>query len=333
MKAVLSKTRGGPDALSVEEVPGSRDPQEGEIRIAVRAVGINFPDLLIIEDRYQFKPERPFSPGAEVAGIVEATGPQVHGLRPGDRVLAMTGWGGMAEELTVEAWRCAKLPDAMPFEEAAAFLMTYGTSYHALRDRAALKSGETLLVLGAAGGVGLAAVELGKAIGARVIAAASSQEKLAVALKRGAADGLVYPPGALDNTAQRELSGRLKAICGQSGADVIYDPVGGDYAEPALRTIAWEGRYLVIGFPAGIPRLPLNLPLLKACDIRGVFWGAAIERNPQRHSEAVDELFELYLNGSIKPHIHRIFPLEQAAEALKELASRKAAGKIVVTVP
>jgi NADPH2:quinone reductase len=331
MKAVLSRSAGGPGTLVVDEMPEPA-AASGEVVVAVKAVGVNFPDLLIIEDKYQFRPQRPFSPGAEIAGVVEAVGEKVETLRRGDRVLAMLGWGGMAEKVAVKAADAFTLPGAMPFDEAAAFLMTYGTSYYALRDRAALKPGETLLVLGAAGGVGLAAVELGRAMGARVIAAASSRKKLDLALAAGAHDGIVYPAGPLDRDAQKALADAFKSACGADGPHVIYDPVGGDYSEPALRSIAWEGRYLVVGFPAGIARLPLNLPLLKGCDIRGIFWGAAIKRDPRRHREATAELMRLYGAGSVKPRIHGRFPLARAAEALEVLASRGAAGKVVITV-
>jgi NADPH2:quinone reductase len=300
--------------------------------VAVKACGVNYPDVLIIEDRYQFKPTRPFAPGGEISGVVKHVGEGVTHVKAGDRVLGNTGWGGMAEEIALEASRLVPIPQAMPFDEAAAFLMTYGTSYYALKDRARLKAGETLLVLGAAGGVGLAAVELGKAMGARVIAAASSQEKADLAKTRGAADTVVYPSGPFDRDGQKALSELFKQACGEKGADVIYDGVGGDYAEAALRCIAWEGRFLVIGFPAGIPRIPLNLALLKGCDIVGVFWGAAVSRDPAAHQRNVSELLALYTAGKIKPHVSERFPLARAGEAIAHLASRKAMGKVVVTV-
>lgn len=331
MKALLSRVPGGPETLVLEEADEPR-PAAGEIRIAVKAVGINFPDLLIIEDRYQFKPERPFSPGAEVAGVVDALGDGVDDLRTGDRVLAMLGWGGLREKVVVDVAKAFAIPDAMPYDEAAAFLMTYGTSYHALRDRAELKRGETLLVLGAAGGVGLAAVELGRAMGARVVAAASTEEKLSVARQAGAQDGIVYPSGRLNRSAQKGLAEAFKQVSGGTGPNVICDPVGGDYTEAALRSIAWEGRYLMVGFPAGIPKLPLNLPLLKGCDVRGIFWGIATERNPERHRQATGELFNLHLRGAVRPRIHARFPLEEAADALRLLASRSTSGKVVVTI-
>ena len=332
MASVLSLEAGGPDLPVLAERP-IPEPQAGEVRVRGPAVGLNYPDLLIIEDRYQFKPDRPFSPGAEISGVVDAVGEGVEQLRPRQRIMAMVGWGGMAEYVCVSAARCSAIPDDMPFNEAAAFLMTYGTSYHALKDRAKLRLGETLLVLGAAGGVGLAAVELGKAMGARVIAAASSEEKLETARELGADDTVLYERGPLGKDGQKELAKRFKAVCGPSGASVVYDPVGGEYAEPALRSIAWEGRYLVVGFPAGIPALPFNLALLKSCDIRGVFWGAAIDRDPVRHAQAIDELLALYAAGRIRPFIYRVFELAGSSEALKLLASRQVKGKVVVTIP
>ncbi|HEY0435835.1 MAG TPA: NADPH:quinone oxidoreductase family protein, partial [Phenylobacterium sp.] len=254
MKALLSKAVGGPETLVLEDLP-SPEAKPGWAVVSVKAVGVNFPDTLIIEDRYQFKPARPFAPGGEISGIVKAVGEGVTNVKPGDRVLGNTGWGGMAEELALEAHRLIPIPDAMPFDEAAAFIMTYGTSHYALKWRGRLQPGESLLVLGAAGGVGLSAVELGKAMGARVIAACSTQEKVDLAMAHGADAGVVYPTGALDRDQQRALSEAFKAACG-GDVDVIYDGVGGDYAEPALRAMAWEGRYLVVGFPAGIPRIP-----------------------------------------------------------------------------
>jgi NADPH2:quinone reductase len=332
MKAVLSRAVGGPETLVVEEI-ANPSVRKGEVLIAVAACGVNYPDSLIIEDRYQFKPQRPFSPGGEIAGIVEAVGEGVTHVKPGQRVLASTGWGGMAEKIAVEARRCLAIPDAMPFDEAAAFLMTYGTSYYALANRGALKAGETLLVLGAAGGVGSAAVELGKAMGARVIAAASSPEKVEAAKSWGADEGLVYPEGPFDRDGQKKLAELFKSACGEKGADVIYDSVGGDYTEAALRAIGWEGRLLVIGFPAGIPKLPLNLTLLKSCQVVGVFWGAFATRDPKGNARNAEELFALYQKGAIKPRISKHFPLREAGAAIAWLAGRHALGKVVVTVP
>ena len=331
MKALLSKSVGGPETLVLEDVPSPK-ARPGWAVVSVKAVGVNYPDVLIIEDKYQFKPNRPFAPGGEISGVVKEVGEGVTNVKVGDRVLGNTGWGGMAEELALEASRLIKLPESMPFDEAAAFIMTYGTSYYGLKDRGFLKPGQTLLVLGAAGGVGLAAVELGKAMGARVIAAASSQEKVDLAIGRGAESGVVYPLGPFDRDGQKALSEQFKAACGPEGANVIYDGVGGDYAEASLRCMAWEGRFLVIGFPAGIPRIPLNLALLKSCDIVGVFWGTAVARDPAAHQQNVKELLEMYAAGKIKPHVSEHCPRERAGEAIAHLASRKAMGKVVVTV-
>jgi len=332
MKALLSREVGGPDTLVLEDVP-SPEAKAGQAVVQVKAIGVNFPDVLIIEDKYQFKPERPFSPGGEIAGIVKSVGEGVTHVQPGDRVLGNTGWGGMAEELAMDASRLVKIPDSMPFDEAAAFIMTYGTSWHALKDRAQLKAGQSLLVLGAAGGVGLAAVELAKAMGAKVIAAASSQEKIDLCLAKGADSGVVYPRGPFDKESQRALAQLFKDATAPNGADVIYDAIGDAYAEPALRSIAWEGKYLVVGFAAGeIPKIPLNLALLKGCDIVGVFWGAWVGKNPEKHRESIAELMKMYEAGKIKPYVSERFPLSRAADAIKHLASRKAMGKVVVTV-
>lgn len=330
MKAVLCKEYGPPDTLVLEDVP-SPEPGEGQVRIAVKAAAVNFPDVLIIENKYQFKPPLPFSPGGEVAGVVDKVGPGVTTLKEGDRVIGSCGWGGFAEEIVLDAARCTPFPDEMDFVEASAFLMTYGTSHHALKDRAQLKPGETLLVLGAAGGVGLAAVELGKAMGARVIAAASSQDKVDVAKAHGADEGFVYPAGPLDREQQKALSDKIKELTGGQGADVVYDPVGGDYSEPALRATNWEGRFLVVGFASGpIPKIPLNLALLKGCQIVGVFWGAFTAREPARNEENLAELMTWFKEGKIKPHVSKTYPLSEAAQALKDMAGRKVKGKIVL---
>ena len=329
MRAMLSRRVGGPDTLVLEELPDPQ-PQAGEAVLAVKACGVNYPDLLIIEDRYQFKPPRPFAPGGEVAGVIEAVGPGVTHVKPGDRVIGSVISGGMAEKLVLKADECIAMPDAMPFDEASALVLTYGTTIYALKDRAHLKAGETLLVLGAAGGVGVSALELGKAYGARVIAAVSSDDKLAFARKHGADDGLVYPRGPFDKEGAKALADIFKKACGERGADVVYDPVGGDYSEAALRAIAWEGRHLVIGFPAGIPRLPLNLTLLKSCQVVGVFWGAFARRDPKANAVNIAELMRLYAKGSIKPVVSERYPLAKAGAAITKLGARQAMGKIVV---
>jgi NADPH2:quinone reductase len=331
MKAILSKTVGGPDTLVLEEVADPK-PKPGEVLVAVKACGVNYPDVIIIEDKYQFKPERPFSPGGEVAGVVEAVGEGVTQMKVGDRVIGQAGWGGMAEKIALTEARCIPMPDAMSFEEGAAFIMTYGTSHYALKQRAQIKAGETLLVLGAAGGVGLAAVELAKAAGARVIAACSSQQKVDLCKAHGADDGVVYPRGPFDKEGKKALADLFKGVCGKEGANVIYDAVGGDYAEAALRAIAWEGRFLVIGFPSGIPSIPLNLTLLKGCQIVGVFWGAFTAKDPKGNQENIADLMALYAAGKIKPHVSAAYPLAEAGQAITDLAERRAQGKVVVRV-
>jgi NADPH2:quinone reductase len=331
VKAILSREPGGPQTLTLETVA---DPVagRGEVVIGIKACAVNYPDVLIIEDKYQLRPPRPFSPGAEVAGVIDSVGEGVTNAKPGDRVIAFPSVGGMAEKVAVSASGLIPMPDAMPFDDGASLMLTYGTSIHALKDRARLKAGETLLVMGAAGGVGLAAVELGKAMGARVVAAVSSQEKLDLALAHGADSGVIYPMGPFDKDGAKALAGLFKEACGPNGADVIYDPVGGDYAEASLRAIAWEGRYLVVGFPSGIPKIPLNLTLLKGCQIIGVYWGGFVARDPNGNAENTRELFELYAQGKIRPEVSERFPLERSADAIAHLASRKALGKIVVTV-
>jgi NADPH:quinone reductase len=330
VKAMLSKESGGPETLVLEEMP-TPEPSKGEVRVRVHAAGLNFPDTLIIRDMYQMKPPRPFAPGGEIAGEVEALGAGVTGVSIGDRVLALTGFGGFATHVIAEAAKVIKIPDAMPYEEAACLILTYGTSHHALKDRAALQPGESLLVLGAAGGVGAAAIELGKAAGARVIAAVSSEEKAAFCRELGADETLIYAR-ELDRDGQKEFSAQIKKLAGGDGVDVVYDAVGGNYAEPAVRALAWKGRFLVVGFPAGIPKLPLNLTLLKGCQIVGVFWGASTLREPQGHAENMSELFAMYAKGQIKPRISARFPLEKAADALNLMQDRKVLGKVVVTV-
>lgn len=331
MRALLSRRPGGPETLELDEIP---EPVAGpgQVRVAVRACGINFPDLLLIQDLYQIKLPRPFAPGSEVAGIVDALGPGVDGLRVGDRVLMSPVRGGMAQKAVGPATSCWRIPDAMPFDEAAALLLTYGTAHHALADRARLEPGETLLVLGAAGGVGLAAVQLGKAMGARVVAAASTEAKLALARDHGADATAQYPATALDKAAARALADHFKSVCGVNGAHVIFDPVGGDYTEAALRAIAWQGRYVVIGFAAGIPRLPLNLTLLKSCAVIGVFWGDFTARQPRQHAANVAALIALYLAGRIKPAVTERFTLQRGMDAIARLGAREARGKVVVII-
>jgi len=324
MKAVLCKQFGPPDSLVVEELASPR-AGPGEVVVSVKAASVNFPDVLIIQNKYQFKPPLPFSPGSELAGVVKEVGAGVQGWRAGDKVMAFTTYGAFAEEVKTEAARLLPIPEGMSFNEAAAFILTYGTTDHALRDRAALKAGETLLVLGASGGVGLAAIEIGKALGARVIACASSEDKLAVCRSHGADDTINY--GAED------LRERLKLLTAGRGADVIYDPVGGPYSEPAFRSIAWRGRHLVVGFAAGeIPKLPLNLALLKGASVVGVFWGDFTRREPARFADSVRKLAQWYQEGRLRPHVSETFPLEKAAEALKLMAARQVKGKLVLTV-
>ena len=323
MKAVLCKQYGPPSSLVVEEVP-SLVPGAGQVLVEVHAAGVNFPDSLIIQGKYQFKPDRPFSPGAEVAGTVKGLGPGVTGLRVGDRVIAATTWGGYAQQVLAQAERVFRMPDGMDFETAAGFLIAYGTSHHALKDRGELKPGETVLVLGAAGGVGLAAVEIAKAMGARVIAAASSEEKLNVCREHGADETINY--------ATQDLRERIKSITGERGVDVVYDPVGGALSEPALRSMAWRGRFLVVGFAAGpIPSIPLNLTLLKGCSIVGVFWGAFVRNEPQRNEEEMRELADWVHEGKLRPRISGVYPLERCAEALQRVMDRQVIGKIVLT--
>jgi NADPH2:quinone reductase len=331
MRALLSTAPGGPETLELTELPDPA-PQRGQLVVRAKACAINYPDVLIIEDKYQFKPPRPFAPGGEIAGIVEAVGEGVEGWSVGDRLISMLGHGGLAEKVVVDARMALPLPPERSFEEGSALILTYATSIHALLDRGRLQQGQTLLVLGAAGGVGLAAVELGKAFGARVIAAVSSDEKAAAAKAAGADEAIVYSRGPLDKEQSKALAAAFKDAVGANGADVIYDPVGGDYAEPALRSIAWEGRYLVVGFPAGIPKLPLNLTLLKSCDVCGVFWGAFAARDPKANAAHIQTLFGLWEQGKVTPRVSRTWPLEQGGEAIAYMAARQAIGKLVVTM-
>ncbi|TMC62211.1 MAG: NADPH:quinone oxidoreductase family protein [Chloroflexota bacterium] len=322
MKAVLCKEYGPPESLVIEDIPSPR-PGKGQVVITVKACGVNFPDTLIIEGKYQFKPALPFSPGGEVSGIVKELGEGVNTVKVGDRVIAFTGWGGFAEEVVTEAAKLIPIPGDIDFATAASFTLVFGTAHHALKDRAHIKPGETLLVLGAAGGVGLASVELGKLMGARVIAAASSDEKLEVCKQHGADDVINY--------TNEDLRERVKTLTGGNGVDVIVDPLGGNYSEPALRSIAWNGRFLVIGFAAGdIPRIPLNLTLLKGCSIVGVFWGSFTEHEPRHNQENIQELLTWLAQGKLKPHISATYPLERAAGALNDVLNRKVKGKVVL---
>ena len=331
MRALLSTASGGPETLELTELPDPR-PAAGQVLIAVKACAINYPDVLIIEDRYQFKPPRPFAPGGEIAGTIEAVGEGVTDWTVGDRVMGVIGHGGLATRIATEPQRLYRLPDERSFAEGAALILTYGTTIHALLDRGHLKSGQSLLVLGAAGGVGLAAIELGKAFGARVVAAVSSDEKAAAAKAAGADEVLIYGRAPFDKDQSKALAEQFKAAGGRGGFDVIYDPVGGDYAEPALRSIAWEGRYLVVGFPAGIPKLPLNLTLLKSCDVCGVFWGAFAARDPQANTAHVEHLFRLWRDGKIAPKVTETFALERGGDAIAKMAARAAIGKLVVEI-
>lgn len=330
MQALQSVIPGGPETLELNAID-LPPPAKGQVRIAVKAAGVNFPDTLIIKDMYQFKPPRPFAPGGEAAGIVEALGEGVTHLAVGDRVAAAVGpFGAYATHVLCDANAAMKIRDELPFDKAAGFIMTYGTSHYALKDRAALKAGETLLILGAAGGVGSAAIELAKATGAKVVAAVSSEEKAAFCRNLGADETVIYP-STLDRDGQKALSKAFKDACG-GGADVIYDAVGGDYAEPAVRALAWEGRYLVVGFPAGIPALPLNLTLLKSCQIMGVFWGAAVMRDPAGNAENMAQIQAMIADGTLNPQITATYPLAEGAKALAELEGRRATGKIVLTM-
>jgi NADPH2:quinone reductase len=322
MKALVCRTLTGIEDLRVEDFP---DPQvrDGEVLIDVAAAGVNFPDVLIVQGKYQFKAPLPFAPGSELSGTARIVGGGVTHVKPGDRVLAIVQHGAFAQQVAAPAARVMPLPPGVDLERAAAMMFTYGTSYHALKDRAQVAKGETLLVLGAAGGVGLAAVELGKLLGARVIAAASSEEKLAVCREHGADETIDY--------SKEDLREGVKRIVGPGGVDIVYDPVGGDYSEPAIRSLAWKGRFLVVGFAAGeIPKIPLNLTLLKGSSLVGVFWGAFMEKEPKLARENARQLMEWLGSGAIKPHVSARFSLERGVEALREVAERRAKGKVLV---
>lgn len=324
MKAILCERLGPPESLVLADLP-TPEPGPGEALVRVRAAALNFFDTLIIEGKYQFKPDLPFSPAGELCGEIAALGPGVSGWRVGQRVLAYLGWGAARDYVVVPAERLVAVPDTLDDVRAAGLSVTYGTTLHALVDRAAIRPGETLAVLGAAGGTGLAAVELGKALGARVIACASSPEKLALARESGADETVNY--------TEEDLKERLKALTRGRGVDVVYDPVGGDLSEQALRATAWEGRFLVVGFAGGgIPKIPLNLVLLKGCDIRGVFWGAFLEREPARHAANMERLVAWAVDGTIQARIDATYPLAEAPAALRRLARREAKGKLVLTL-
>ena len=332
MKALQCVELGGPEKLVVNDVA---DPEiaEDHIIIEVKSASVNFPDVLMIQGLYQFQPPLPFIPGGESAGVVIEIGDGVEGFNIGDKVFAATGVGGICEKILAHKNNVRPIPENMDFEIAAALSVTYGTSIYALKQRANLEAGETLLVLGASGGVGLATVQLGKAMGAKVIAAASTQEKVDICIENGADEGFVYPSGNLDRDQQKELSNKIKELTGGLGPNVIYDPVGGTYAEPCLRSIAWDGRYLVIGFAAGadqIPKMPLNLTLLKGCQIVGVFWGAWTGMFPAENQKNFEELFQMYKDGKINPAPSDKFTLETSAEAIAHLKNRKAKGKVVI---
>jgi len=324
MKAVVCREFGLPEKLEVGYLPDPI-PSSNQVLIAVEACGVNFPDVLIIQNKYQFKPELPFAPGGEVAGKILEIGDQVHGFQVGQEVLALCGWGGFAEKVAVDVDRVLPLPPGLSAEEAATTLYTYGTSFHGLKDRANLQAGETLLVLGAAGGVGLAAVELGKLMGAKVIAAASSEEKLALCREKGADLTINYET--------EELKTRIKELTDGKGVDVVYDPVGGKFTESALRGMAWKGRYLIVGFADGeIPQIPMNLPLLKGCSIMGVFWGQFSKVEAKASFQNIRQLMAWIQEGKIKQHIGRTYSLEEAPEALRAILDRKMLGKGVVVI-
>lgn len=324
MKAIRCKSYGPPSNLVLEEIgPLKAGPKE--VLVQVKACGLNFPDTLIIQGLYQFKPELPFTPGSDISGVVKEVGEGIKHLKPGDEVFGFVAHGGLAEEVLVPGNACFPKPAQMDFPIAASFMMAYGTSYHALKDRAKLKEGETLLVLGASGGVGLAAVELGKLMGADVIAAASTDEKLSLCKEYGA-DELI-------NYTTQDLKSTLKEITVGKGVDVVYDPVGGDFSEQALRGTAWNGRFLVVGFAAGnIPKIPLNLPLLKGASIVGVFWGGFAMKYPKENRTNTMTLVKWHAEGKLKPHIHKMVALEETKEALEEMMDRKVKGKLVVQI-
>ncbi len=328
MNVLHSISPDGPDGLFLALCP-LPEPGPGQVRVRVHRCGLSFPDVLMARDLYQVKPERPYVPGTEIAGEVDVLGEGVSQFARGDRVIGLIPQGGMAEYAIVPVADCHPIPDVMSFDHAAAFIANYGTAFHALVQRGQLRGGERMLVLGAAGGVGLAAVQLGKALGARVVAAASTPEKVASAAENGADETLLYPPSPFDKEQGKAFSAALKALA-PDGFDVVCDIVGGDYTEPTLRAMAWEGRLLIIGFPAGIARVPMNLPLLKGCQIAGVFYGAYIARDPTGNLANISALMKLYEAGKISPPVSACYQLEKAAEAFRQLEGRKSSGKIVI---
>jgi NADPH2:quinone reductase len=332
MKALQCVELGGPDKLEINEVD-SPSAIPGHVVIDVKSGSINFPDVLMIQGLYQFQPPLPFTPGGESAGIISEVGEDVTKFKVGDKVFAMTGTGAFAEKILAHEASCTLIPDSMDYDSAAALSMTYGTSLYALKQRANIQPGETLLVLGASGGVGIAAIELGKAMGAKVIAAASTQDKVDMCMAHGADEGFIYPSGNLDRDQQKELSNKIKELTGGVGANVVYDPVGDSYSEPCLRATAWEGRYLVIGFAAGeIPKIPLNITLLKGCQVVGVFWGAWVGMCPDENNKNFAELFKLHAEGKINPEVSQKYTLENSADAFLHLANRKAKGKVIINM-
>ena len=332
MKALQCTELGGPEKLSVNEIDDPVIAAEHVI-IDVRSASVNFPDVLMIQGLYQFQPPLPFTPGGESAGVISEVGEGVTNYKVGDKVITASMIGGIAEKILAHQSTLRPIPEGMDYEIAAALSVTYGTSIYALKQRANIQPGETLLVLGASGGVGLATIQLGKAMGAKVIAAASTQEKIDICIANGADEAFIYPSGNLDRDQQKELSNKIKELTGGLGPNVIYDPVGGSYAEPCLRSIAWDGRYLVIGFAAGadqIPKMPLNLTLLKGCQIVGVFWGAWVAMFAAENLKNFDELFNLFSQGKINPQTSDKFTLDTSADAIAHLANRKAKGKVVI---
>lgn len=324
MKAIICETLGPPSNLQYKEVP-NLEPGPKQVVISVKACAVNFPDTLIIQGLYQMRPDLPFSPGSDIAGIIKSVGSEVKRFKAGDEVFGVVPYGGMAEEVLSTTKNIFPKPEAMSFPIACSFLYAYGTSLHALKDRALLQEGETIAIMGASGGVGLAAVDIAKKLGAKVIACASTDEKLDLCKEYGADQTINY--------TTEDLKSRIKELTDGKGADVIYDPVGGDYSEPALRAMAWRGRYLVIGFAAGaIPKIPLNLALLKGCAITGVFWGRFTQEEPQNNLANSLQIMKWFEAGKIKPHIHKMYPLEEASKALEEMMGRRVKGKVIVTV-